>query len=164
MCPTIDSIHFGTDSWNEAFYDVMAGVARTTRTVNEKAQETTKIIAFPVRLWLFERDMRAFVEFLHSPTKAADTSSEPVRPEEIAEKLSGLAESLENLYAICKRKGWTNRTVTAASLNSIHKQADIIQDFAEMVFIAIDPKTEERFKSAHQQFEAGETVGLDAIR
>ena len=171
MCPTVNGFHFGADDWNVAFYEVMSGLAKTTRAAHEKARQTTRVLAFPARLWMLERNIRAFVEFLKHPEKgykgsrpSDEASSKPVDPAVIAEGLIGLAESLDQLYAVCKRSGWTNRTITAASLNLLNKYAGFMRDFGEVVFVAIDPETEARFKDARLQYEAGETVGLEAIR
>ena len=171
MCPAINSFEFGADAWNEAFYDTMASVAKSTRVIHEKATQAKKIIAFPARLWILERHLNAFVIFLKNPEKGYKgvrpgdvPTSEQIEPRDMAERLLTMAGSIGNLYDRCKQTGWTNRILTAASLNSLRKHADFIADFGEMVSIAVDPQTEERFESAHQQYLAGETVGLDAIK
>jgi hypothetical protein len=168
MSPAIDNYHFGSDTWNVAFYDVMSGLARTTRAAHEKAKQVTRVIAFHAQLWSLERDLRVFVEFLKHPENGYKgsrgmISEEPVCPADVADGLVRLSKSLNGLHESCKRSGWTNRAMTGASLAALHNYADFMEDYGEMMLIATDPGIEQHFESARQQYLNGETVGLEAI-
>jgi hypothetical protein len=79
----------------------------------------------------------------------------------MATNVSGLVEAIERLYAIARKRGLTNQTLTAASLNRIRSYGDEIFDKTETLALILDPRTKESFKAAREEYERGETVGIE---
>jgi hypothetical protein len=58
----------------------------------------------------------------------------------------------------------TNQILTAASLNRIRSYGDEIFDSTETLAPILDPGTKESFKAAREEYERGETVGIEIYR
>ena len=156
---------FGTDRWDAAFYSAMALVSKAS----EAVRSAHSTVAIPARLWVLERQLRAFSDALQVPTNRLREAKlgpidigEPGRA--FVERLYSLSNSAQSLYNTARSKGLTNRTLTAGSLNSINRVALAILNAAEFIDMASDPQTEESFRIAHEEFRRGECVGLEAIR
>ncbi len=144
--------------WNSAFYSAMAVVSSASEAIQEKSETA----AFPLRLWRLERKLRPMVDIIENPAprKLGEAISEPVDPHKAVEQIESLVMTLRNLYQSCRRLGYTNRTLTAGSLNSIHQQTETIADFAERLSLIFDPKTDEHFARAYRCYIYSEKKGF----
>jgi len=157
---------FGADAW-KCLSDI------TTQAVAEAKgliQGRSRVLPLPMRLWSYERELRPLVQFLHNPSvglkgrrPAPSASTAPVDPLSVIRQMINLSIQIEDLYADAKKRGLTNRTLTAAALNSIQSHGISILDVAEAWEVALSPRTEEMFEEAHRQYLAGETVDMGEI-
>ena len=163
MCPAVPfDIGISEVRWNSVFYSAMAVVSSASEAIHGRSETA----AFPLRLWMLERKLRPMVDIIENPAprKLGEAISEPVDPHKAVEQVESLVMTLRNLYQSCRRLGYTNRTLTAGSLNSIHKQTETISEFAERMRLIFDPQTDEHFARAFQEYLRGESVGLEEIR
>ncbi len=163
MCPTADGFEFGISAvqWDSAYYGAMAAVSSAAETVQKKATG----ISIPLQLWRFSRKLRDLADLVENPHEAKPVpASEKVDVPKALEQFDIMIAAVDKLYEQCCRAGYTNRTLTAASLHSIRNHTEIIRDFFERVKLIIDPATENMFEEARQEYLRGESVGLEAIR
>jgi hypothetical protein len=77
--------------------------------------------------------------------------------------LFGISTQIETLYETARIKGFTNRTLTAGSLNSIRASGIRILDLTEDLDLLTNPEVGLDFQRAREEYERGECVGMEAI-
>jgi hypothetical protein len=147
--------------WERAVASASTVVAK----VMEGVKQSNTLFPIPIRLWKAERDLKALVGMFSS---LVDRVRREPALRLISEKLNvllgktvDLCASIESLYATAKHLGYTNRTLTAASLNLIKLHGERLFDEAEVISLILDPHTDEKFRSAREEFERGECVGME---
>ena len=150
------ALFFDDDNLKAAFYETMAQVSHSVAEVKEKHY------SLPFRLWKAERRLREFVASVN--TRKPKFGTFPVSTiQNSVEDLKTLHRSVENLWAVSKRHGFTNRTLYAGSLNAIRRHSDEILDIAENLQLLLDPRTREIFDRTREEHLRGETVSFESL-
>jgi hypothetical protein len=160
MCPTADGFDFVSEiRWNSAYYGAMAVASSAAETIQKKTAEN---IALPVRLWRVARGLHPLVELIENPQKAS-SENKAADPHKVVAQLDSMISSLDELYRICKRKGFTNRTLTAGSLSSIRSYTETIREFTEYLKLILDPGTPELFRKAREDRKTQGTESMSSV-
>jgi hypothetical protein len=121
------------------------------------------------RLWSVDSALKELLEtFYREEAKAAaQGTSEPPSPEKLdmaINTLVSLCGKIDELYAMAKAKGLTNRTLVGTVLNSICVRNDDLRDIVESVQLSKEPEVDRVFERAAREFESDQTFDLASIK
>ena len=140
------------DQWHIRFHEAMAALLRAQEAIKQKFGLWGVI----GDLWRCTRDLKA----LNASLKAISELPDGVLDQDFIEsqipQLRKLLRSIENLLETAKRKGLTNRSLTAASLGLIAIRGKYIADYLDSLEMSIDPEVLSAIAEGHAQIERGE--------
>jgi hypothetical protein len=167
MCPAINDFNFvSAPHWESVYYSAMAVASKATEVMHEK---TTKNIELPLRFWKLSRDVKELAETIGKATAAGrsetpqESVQEPADIDTVIDQLESLGEKWESLYLDCKRYGYTNRTLTAGSINSTHRNMASIGEFTARIKQLVERRAAEIFRQARVDRDAEGVVPMSSV-
>lgn len=143
------------DDWSVSYYDAMAAVTRLGQALNQRAL----MIALPARFWSAASKFKSALTLLQSFPQACDRDT-LVR---FIKQTESLHRSVDELLAIASQRGYTNRSLFAASLRYIRKYNIELQDFIETFRLSLDPELRADIETGMDEYRRGETVSLESL-
>ena len=149
---------------NSAIETAKNVVLKTLDAIQSKSFST---LPLPVKLWSAERDLKSFIQQMLEFTDKVRSNIAIYRLipgiSDLIAKMLGLSTSINKIYSTAKRRGFTNRTLTAASLNLIRNHGVKLFEVAETLELVLDPLTDEGFRLAREEYAGGSRLGLEVF-
>jgi hypothetical protein len=166
MSPAIDQFGFVSEiRWESAYYSAMAMVSKAAEAIHEKAKD----IPLSLRFWHIAYSMRDLAKILGSSSSTSasagtrQSADEPADLDTVAEQMDALVNKWNLLYQDCKRYNYTNRTLTAAPIRSIHGYVASVAEFSMKVHGLVERRARQIFDEARQDREVHGTVPMSSI-
>jgi hypothetical protein len=157
----------GTYEWNEKVYSALSLASRVASSIKNRAN------AFKLAYNLYSLNglLVKFLTTVHDGAQGklpTNPDAEPVTPKRLrdaADQLENLFHTLDYIYEGCRRAGLTNNSLTAASVNSIHRQSEELAVLADWCAVLSQPdEVDVIFERAKDQRENGELLGFSQVR
>jgi hypothetical protein len=147
------------DQWQILFHETMAALLRA----KEAAKKPLGWIGLITGLWRSSRDLGK----LNAAMKMLSESPDGVLGEEFLKshipQTRKLLMSIEELLDTSKIHGLTNRTVTAAPLETIRSRGEYVADYLEALEMSIDPAVLQAIEQGHEEFARGEVITMEQL-
>lgn len=114
-------------------------------------------------LWKCNRDLRALNASLKLISELPDGSLSEEFIQSQIPQLRKLLRSIEGLMETAKRKGWMNRSLTAAPLGLICSRGEYIFDYLEMLEMSIDPDVLAAISDGRNEIANGELEVMERL-
>jgi hypothetical protein len=114
-------------------------------------------------LWRCSRDLKALNASLKAISELPDGSLGQEFIQSQITELHQLLRSIENLLERAKRKGLTNRSLTAAPLGLIAVHGDYVADYLDSLEMSIDPQVLAAIAEGQSQIERGECEVMEQL-
>ena len=134
-------------------YDLLASVseaiAKTARAASDACEEK---ISLPIRLWRLSQESKDLLARCTAVGVPGFIES-AIGGLNFAEDFRNLHSKTDGLAAVCRKRNLTTQTATAGSLGILQQNADEFLDLAELIEIAMDPRTSQHFDEARGNAE-----------
>jgi hypothetical protein len=148
------------DQWHLLFHETMAAILRAKEAIKRQAG----ILGIANGLWGAARDLKRIVRLEELLLAAPDGALSEVQLLESIRSSTEILRSIEDLIDIAKHHGFTNRTLTAAPLESIRKHGEQIAEHLEVLELSVDPEVEELIRLGRQDFAEGRGIPLESLQ
>jgi hypothetical protein len=147
------------DRWQILFHETMAALLRA----QEAIRKQLGFWGIQNGLWKCTRDLKALNASLKLISELPDGClTEDVIQSQIPQ-LRKLLRSVEDLIDTAKRKGWMNRSLTAAPLGLIRSRGEYIFDYLETLEMSIDPEILKAIEDSRSEIERGEFEVMERL-
>lgn len=143
------------DNWSIGYHKTMAAVATLGQALNQRAS----IISLPAKLWSVANKFKSVLNTLSSIPN--NLQNDDVA--RFIKQMESLHRSVDQLLVLAAHRGFTNRTLFAASLLSIRKYNNELQDFIETFKLSLDPTLISEIAAGVDEYRRGETVSLESL-
>jgi len=143
------------EPWYIDYHKTMAATASVSRAI----RRGTSILSLTKNLWVAARNFRGLVSKLEAIPELPNTS----QFQDFLLQLMDLHKVTADLLNSASKHGYTNRTVTAGSLNWMAKCNEQLLDFVERCRLSHDPGLEGALLQAQKEYENGQTVSIDTL-
>lgn len=146
------------DEWGLGFHSTMAAVERAGLAIQRQAT----IFSIAVRFWDLSQNYKSLLRLLHGIPR--------VIPGEYHERFQTSLNNMREVHRSCSaliakaaRKGWTNRSLVNASIQSVQRQNEELLDFIEVFEASLDSSTGDAIASALSEHQRGESVEYRSV-
>jgi len=147
------------DQWQLLFHEAMAAIIRSKEAIKRQAG----ILGVAKGLWTAARDLKNIVQLERVMLEVPDGVIDEATLRANIQSTSELLRSIEELIDIAKQHRLQNRTLTAASLESVRRSGEQIADHLDVLKISIDPDVEELIRQGRQDFAEGRSVPFESL-
>lgn len=151
------------EQWNLQYHELMAAILRASATIKREVS----IFGIAPRLWGVARDLKNIVplqKHLYGlMLELPDGTIDDAIIRDSVKSTGDLVRSIEGLLDTAKRRGLMNRTLTAASLETIRRHGEEIAEHLDVLRLSIDPEAEGLIREGREDFAAGRGVPLDSL-
>ncbi len=148
------------DQWELRFHEAMAALLRARDAIRRQAG----ILGLAPRFWSVARDLKNLTNTFEVMLAAPDGVLDEAALRSFAERTSRLVREIRELIDVAKRRGLTNRTLTAGSLNAIRLAGEKLDDYLDVLELSTDPEVEKLIREGKQDFADGRGVSLESLR
>jgi hypothetical protein len=166
-CAVLDTI--GSYQWNADVYGSLSVASRLAAIIKERSA----FIKLSYDLRRLNSKINGFLDQFHGIMEgrippSQNAVSEPLTPErhENAIRLMRqLSAVLADVYLSAKRKRYTNNSLVAGPLSTLHQNAETISEMADWLVMALHPEGfEQVFDRANQERERGEVFDIGQVQ